>query len=37
MTSVTSREIHLRSRPHGLPTADNFTLVSVGSASAQQS
>ena len=29
MTSVTSREIHLRSRPHGLPTADNFALVSV--------
>ncbi len=29
MTSVTSREIHLRSRPHGIPTADNFALVSV--------
>ena len=29
MTSVTSREIHLRSRPHGLPTADNFALVNV--------
>ena len=29
MTSVTSREIHLRSRPHGLPTSDNFALVSV--------
>ena len=29
MTSVTSREIHLRSRPHGLPTAENFALVSV--------
>ena len=29
MTTVKSREIHLRSRPHGLPTADNFTLVSV--------
>ena len=29
MTSVTSREIQLRSRPHGLPTADNFALVSV--------
>ena len=29
MTSVTSREIHLRSHPHGLPTADNFALVSV--------
>ncbi len=29
MTSVTSREIHLRSRPHGIPTAENFTLVSV--------
>ena len=29
MTSVTSREIQLRSRPHGLPTADNFALVNV--------
>jgi NADPH-dependent curcumin reductase CurA len=29
MTSVTSREIHLRSRPHGLPTAENFALVNV--------
>ena len=29
MISVTSREIHLRSRPHGLPTAENFALVSV--------
>lgn len=29
MTPVTSREIHLRSRPHGLPTADNFALVEV--------
>ncbi len=29
MTSVTSREIQLRSRPHGLPTSDNFALVSV--------
>ena len=27
--TVTSREIQLRSRPHGLPTADNFALVSV--------
>ena len=29
MTSVTSREIHLHSRPHGIPTADNFALVNV--------
>ena len=29
MTSVTSSEIHLRSRPHGIPTADNFALVNV--------
>ena len=29
MTSVTSREIRLRSRPHGIPTADNFALVSI--------
>jgi len=29
MTSVKSREIHLRSRPHGLPTADNFALANV--------
>jgi NADPH-dependent curcumin reductase CurA len=29
MTSVTSREIQLRSRPHGLPTAENFALVNV--------
>ena len=27
MTTITSREVHLRSRPHGLPTADNFALV----------
>ena len=29
MSSVTSREIHLRSRPHAIPTADNFALVNV--------
>ena len=29
MKSVTSREIHLHSRPHGIPTADNFALVNV--------
>ena len=27
MTTITSREVHLRSRPHGLPSADNFALV----------
>jgi NADPH-dependent curcumin reductase CurA len=27
MTNITSREIHLVSRPQGIPTADNFALV----------
>ncbi len=27
MTGITSREIHLVSRPEGLPSADNFSLV----------
>jgi NADPH-dependent curcumin reductase CurA len=27
MTHITSREIHLVSRPQGMPTADNFALV----------
>ena len=26
MTTLTSREVHLKSRPVGTPTADNFTL-----------
>ena len=27
MAQITNREIHLKSRPNGLPTADNFELV----------
>src|SRR4028119_2442114 len=27
MTNTISREIHLVSRPQGMPTADNFTIV----------
>ena len=26
---VASREIHLKSRPHGVPRKDNFSLVTV--------
>jgi NADPH-dependent curcumin reductase CurA len=29
MTTLTSREVHLKSRPVGTPTADNFTLATV--------
>lgn len=29
MTPIMSREIHLRSRPNGIPTAENFALVTV--------
>jgi NADPH-dependent curcumin reductase CurA len=30
MTDITSREIHLVSRPQGMPTAENFALVPIG-------
>ena len=29
MSTTTSREIRLASRPQGLPTADNFTLAQI--------
>ncbi len=30
MSRITSREIRLASRPHGLPTVDNFILAQIG-------
>src|SRR6202142_4191598 len=36
MSTTTSREIRLASRPRGLPTADNFTLAQVELAPPQE-
>ena len=36
MSTTTSREIRLASRPQGLPTADNFSLAQVDLAPPQE-